>query len=429
VVTDADDRLAVIEEAVASQVQRVMGGDAFRAWREGETLRPGDFVVINNSFLFREGRGTNKSDRYLTVSVGDDGEPGDLPQVVSLKTGINVQFKRVSVRQKERYTFTNLAEAAEGAMYELGRIIFCLVGRIGSAEPTETAIAGVSGVTTVRFVPDQLEHARLEDGVLSVNSLDDLNDVWSAVRSAVEEGTVDLEALGGRFEATFHSLQEGAGRPVDPRDVPPETEDAPSILGGILARMEEQQDVYKRSLGEHQADPSDAEIYNELLRVAYNFADGARGFLALTVGICDLKPLLSWLTVFEQVELAHRFSSLPFSLVGKAKPSLERYRAVIANARNQAFHDLFAFDHPFRVRLSDDAIRAPELWLFREYLRRGSSTLDYEDRELVELFDNLTRTAERPVPVGFWEGNETVMAAVVDVARSLKSSLILTNGV
>jgi hypothetical protein len=183
--------------------------------------------------------------------------------------------------------------------------------------------------------------------------------------------------------------------------------------------------AFSATLQQHQRSPDNNDVYNELLRVAYNFADGARAFLRLMVGVCDLKPLLFWLTVFEQVELAHRFEKLPFSLVGKGKPSLERYRSVIADARNQAFHDLFAFDHPFRVALPRDALRSPELRLFREYAKRGDSALTFEDRGLVDLFASLTRTPERPVPVGFWQGNAEVMSAVVDTVRALRRALIV----
>ena len=140
-----------------------------------------------------------------------------------------------------------------------------------------------------------------------------------------------------------------------------------------------------------------------------------RSFLGLMVGICDLKPLVFWLTVFEQVDLAHRFAKLPFSLVGKGKPSLDRYRSVIADARNQAFYDCSRSDHPFNVKLPGDALRGPALRLFREYKSRNDPALTFEDRGLVELFEALTRTSERPVPVGFWDGNLHVIGAVTEV--------------
>jgi hypothetical protein len=66
--------------------------------------------------------------------------------------------------------------------------------------------------------------------------------------------------------------------------------------------------------------------------------------------------------------------------------------------------------------------------LFREFRKKADPVLTFEDRELVELFDSLTRTAERPVPLGFWDGNEAVMAGVVDVVRSLRRALIVAAG-
>lgn len=164
---------------------------------------------------------------------------------------------------------------------------------------------------------------------------------------------------------------------------------------------------------------------SELLRISYNFADGAKSLLTLVVGLSDLKPLLFWLTVQEQSQLAERFADLPFSLVGKAKPSIDRYRSVIAGARNRAFHDLFAFGRPFHVRLTGDAFRAPELRLFREHSRRREPALQYDDRELVDLLEDFTRAQERPVPEGFWEKNYEVMRAVAEVGRAMQRALVL----
>lgn len=403
----------------------MLTSDAFKTWVQSESLTTDDLVLVNNSFLFREGRATNKSNKYLGVVARAPGEVSGPPCVVTIGSGINVQFKRVAARQVPAYEIVELETAVADEVPHLGEIVFSLAGRIGDAEPAEIGLTGVRGVSALRYVPTQSEVVVLVSNAISLSRLDDLDAAWSAIQSDLSEEEFDRQALGERFETAFQALQEGARRSVDPSDVGGENDDVPSILASISARMEEQAVVYATTLKQHREDPDDSEIYNELLRVAYNFADGARAFLALTVGICDLKPVVFWLTVFEQVELAHRFAKLPFSLVGKAKPSLERYRSVIANARNQAFHDVFAFDHPFRVRLASEALRAPELSLFREHNRRGDPALTFEDRELVELFESLTRTAERPVPLGFWDGNEEVMATVVDVVRGLRRSLIV----
>jgi hypothetical protein len=147
--------------------------------------------------------------------------------------------------------------------------------------------------------------------------------------------------------------------------------------------------------------------------------------ITLVVGLSDLKPLLFWLTIAAQSDLTDKFAELPFALVGKAKPSLDRYRTLIAGARNQAFHDVFAFGRPFNVRLGPDAIRDPELHLFREYSRKHGPALDFEDRQVVELLEGLTRVAERPMPMGFWDKNSSVMEGVAEVARALLAGLLL----
>jgi hypothetical protein len=121
---------------------------------------------------------------------------------------------------------------------------------------------------------------------------------------------------------------------------------------------------------------------------------------------------------------ASPWGSSPFSLVGSAKPSLSRYRSVIAGARNRTFHDIFSIGRPFRVRLSGDAFQHPQLTLFREHGRRDPA-LTYADRELVELLEGFTRAAEAPVPGGFWETNLDVMDAVVAVARAVRDALLL----
>ncbi len=422
-VATADVRIERTRKAVVDECELLLASDGFDAWKGAETLQIGDLIACNNSFLYREGQSTTKSPYYLGIEVGDGSNFMLPPVVVMTNSRINSQFKRLSARERPKYEIADLDAALDEQLPGLGSIVFSLAGRIGEPEAAQVPLAKVSGLDLLMYVPGQASPAVVSGSAVVLGTVADLDGSWAAVQDAVA-GTdgVDVGALGEVFEAAFHALQEASTRPVDPADV---AEDAPSILSNVLERMEEQVSAFSATLQQHQRSPDNNDVYNELLRVAYNFADGARAFLRLMVGVCDLKPLLFWLTVFEQVELAHRFEKLPFSLVGKGKPSLERYRSVIADARNQAFHDLFAFDHPFRVALPRDALRSPELRLFREYAKRGDSALTFEDRGLVDLFASLTRTPERPVPVGFWQGNAEVMSAVVDTVRALRRALIV----
>ena len=104
---------------------------------------------------------------------------------------------------------------------------------------------------------------------------------------------------------------------------------------------------------------------------------------------------------------------------------MEKYRSVVADSRNQTFHDLFAFDHPFKINPGNDALRPPQLRLFREHGRRNDSVHTLEDRNPVELFQSLARTSKRPVPLGFWDGNLEVMNVVVEAVGALRRALVV----
>jgi hypothetical protein len=390
-----------------------------------EPLRPGDLLVFNNSFLYREGITPKaKSDKYLGRVADSKGQPQP-PTVVISASRINARFKRIPARTVAQLGTVRLEEAIRAEISQLGTIIFALVALIGPDEPASVDF-GFSDISVLRYEPSQAESAKFHNSTLSLNALDDIDALWSAVQKALAaSGGGEDAVLAEHFEDGLANLREAAGRPINLDDV---SAGAPSILADVVRRIDEQVKSYKRVLAIHLRKPQDPEALNELLRIAYNFADGAKALLALVVGISDLKPLLFWLTINGQSDLADRFSELPFALVGKAKPSLDRYRAVISAARNRAFHDLFAFGRPFRVQLSGEAFRAPELRLFREF-RRGSPALEFEDRELVDLLEGFTRTPESPVPVGFWEKNLAVMKSVATLALAVQKALILIAGV
>jgi hypothetical protein len=415
--------LARVRKAIVDNCELVLASDAFEKWKGSGSSQDGDLIVVNNSFLYRgDGRAklTTKSSLYLAVEVTAGSNFSHLPVVLSAKNGIDVRFKRIPSKQRGDCRITDLDTALSDQLRCLGSIVFSLIGRIGEVDQAEVKVSKVPGLEVLRYAPDQATPGTLVDGVLSLTEIDDLDIAWSAAQEAALVADINLAKLGDEFDGLFRSLQEAATRSVDLTDL---SDDGPSILASIQERMELQTADFSSCLESYRAKPTDIESYNELLRIAYNFAEGARAFLALVVGVCDLKPVIFWSTAFEQVELADCLEDLPFSLVGKGKPSLESYRSVIAGARNQAFHDLFAFDHPFRVRLADDALRSPELRIFREYGRKKDPALTFDDQGLVELFKTLTRTPERPVPVGFWDGNGRVMSAVIEVVRALRRTL------
>jgi hypothetical protein len=404
--------------AACQAVGRILGSQTFDDWTKHEKLQVGDLIVFNNSFLYRESlSGTTKSKNYLCVTLDKDAEPA----VLQVDGRINSTFKRIPSRQVDKYRRHELRPSIAAELKELGTIVFSLVGRIGEDQPTSLDLPTGTGFATLQYQPGQTEVADLNDSAVLINRLDDIDVVWQAIARQCAELGVDSAELAESFEKSFGDLREAAGRPIDVDDI---SADAPSILGEVVSGVHDQVAAYETALANHMADPDDIESLNEVMRIAYNFADGAKDLITLVVGISDLKPLLSWMTIHAQCELAERFGQLPFALVGKAKPSLEKYRSVVAGARNRAFHDLFAFGRPFRVPLKSDAFQSAALHLFREYKRSGSA-LEFKDRQLVELLQGFTRAAERPVPLGFWEQDLAVMKAVEQVAAALHQALVL----
>jgi hypothetical protein len=406
---------------VEAEVARVYDTETFRLWRSSAGVGDGDALLLNNSFLYREGISTTtKSDLYLAGRVGADGVLSAV-SVVRSRTRVNSQFKRIARQGVEALDLTDLEEAIRQQLADFGSIIFALVGAVEADVPAATEFPDGGRVRQLRYDPNQEAIALLQADAVSISRLDDLDFVWQSLTEVAGQQNEDIAEIAETFERAFTTLQELAGRPVNIDDVRAGSD---SILGQIIARMEAQLGAYDAALETHRSSAALEEASHDLLRIAYNFADAAKSFISLMVGASDMKPLVFWMTASSQFALAERFASLPFSIVGSAKPSLDKYRMVIASARNRAFHDVFAFGRPFHVRLTGEAFRGAELRLFREYGRRNEPALEYEDRRLVHLLESFTRVSERQVPRGFWDQNREVMDAVLAAARSLQLSLV-----
>lgn len=210
-----------------------------------------------------------------------------------------------------------------------------------------------------------------------------------------------------------------------------------SILEEIVNRIEEQIKEYDELFlkafnlnssqpksSEDQNDIKDPSAYTDLLRIAYNFADGSKTLLNLLIGICDLKPILFWMTIYEQIKLVNKLS-LSLSHVATKKPKLSEYKSFIGKARNQAFHDFFAFDSSFSMKLPEGSIKSPVLNLFPEFgSKKGLPTLDFTDEKLIDLFKKFSRTTEGSVPSGFWEDNREIMELIKIFTNSMLEALL-----
>lgn len=214
------------------------------------------------------------------------------PKLVDSQRGINVSFKRVASRTASSYGSTALDVAVASELQALGKIVFALVGTIGERETVSVPLTRVGEFEQLQFDPSQSDLVVFSDSTLSLRQLDGIDELWRSVETIA--GSSEIE-LGGdsaeNFDAAFTLLQEEAGRPVDIDAV---VEAGPSILTEVLARVDEQVAAFKSSLDAYQQ-PDDADALSELLRISYNFADGAKSLLNARRGVVgsEARPVLA----------------------------------------------------------------------------------------------------------------------------------------
>lgn len=156
-----------VAQAINKAVGRVLASAPYREWAVREPLRPGDLLVFNNSFLYREGITTKaKSDEYLGRVADSKGQPQP-PTVVISASRINARFKRIPARTVVQLGTVRLEDAIKAEISQLGTIIFALVALIGPDEPASVDF-GFSDISVLRYEPSQAESAKFRNSTLSL---------------------------------------------------------------------------------------------------------------------------------------------------------------------------------------------------------------------------------------------------------------------
>ncbi len=82
-----------VDETIRDSVRRLTERPEFTSWLTDEAPRPGDMLLINNSFVFRDVK-TNKAAEYLCLLVEDS--PEKLGLGVAVGMSMNLDLKRVA---------------------------------------------------------------------------------------------------------------------------------------------------------------------------------------------------------------------------------------------------------------------------------------------------------------------------------------------
>lgn len=411
----------------------VITSEEFREWWKAQSPIDGDWVVLNNSFLYRKPLiATVKNNQYLAFRVKRRAVDLKSLTVVQSPPDFDSDFKLLSGKSRNLPMSSTLTESIRREVGALGRIVFVLVGEL--TENTAEVDLKHAAVSKLRFDPRQTQRARIEAvaGEISivVGTLTNPEGGWHDVHASYAASKAGLvpDGLEAAYAQAFDRLREQARLTLCLPTAGAHATSGDSFIARLRQSVHDQRSEYDRALDRFEVggDSSEGQL-NDAMRIAYNFAGDAIKILQLMVGVADLKAVVSWCTVESHLNLATAFRALPWTKSHK-KPSLELYREIIGGARNRAFHNLLAFDRTIDADLRGVQVGVRSLTLLPAHGRqRTEVSFDYEDREVVELLGQLTRAPESEVSISFWKKNSRVMEAFEELLASCEQALVALN--
>lgn len=396
----------------------------FVNWAGGITINSGDQILFNNSFLYREKVSTNKSSKYLSLTV-NDGLIQDSEIKVAQSTIINLDFKYFPQRAPQPIT-VSLLDAIHEELQGLGSLVFILIGEIDDSVDF-TQNLNHSLFENVIFRPKLDKPLVIEGKSIIINDFSNTELLWNELTLSASMANLvqgDLpENLFTAFETTIKELRKNCYLRMN---LPTQGKDLHNVfLDSINSALKQNTNEYRESLEKCDSNQHALQEFNNVLRIAYNFAGEAVTMLKLLVKVCDLKPILLWMTIKEQIDLLQAFRNLPS--MKKDKPSVDEYVQIIGGARNRAFHHIFPFNHTIVVQLDGVAINAKHLRLFSEHRSKDKNSFEYQDKQMVEILTEFTRAEESYVSPDFWLRNLDVMTATINLLSATSDSLKCLN--
>lgn len=393
-----------VGELIKESFRHLLRSDDVLQWLRTERPQMGDVVIVNNSFIHRDTQ-TSKSEKYLAAAIDSKGLLEPVPMVAH-GIAMNSDLKAFD-RKDKKLKLDPLEGAIKSEIRALGDLVFLLIAEIQDNQILEESL-NHAAYRSVVWNPALNCEVRIAADRIEVRDTRDEEYVWSRIGSLL--GAAAPASLRTPLAAALRKLGERAVARVE---LPTKAAPATGITDSIVKVLNEHRVQYVQALSRcNGVRTADGPAFNELLRIAYNFASDALSYLRLIVSVCDLKSVVLWGTISEHYGLSAAFAKLPWPHAGK-KPSLSEYSSTIADARNSAFHKLFPFSKTLDVWLPEAALKEPRLRIFSEYGKKSENAMRYKDKELVDVLTEFTRTRERDVTPAFWKQNEEVMAATV----------------
>lgn len=417
-------------DAIESSVARVLRTQEFKEWSGRVRLGDGDWVALNNSFLLRKDLSlqTQKSSLYLVINVGKEREGQYTVREIAVtrpEKDLNAVFRKI--RPQAAQQRTGLEDSVRSQVEYLGRMVTCLIGPI-QAEAYQVDVEN-QRFTALAIDPNIEDEVTVVGHEIKIQKPRAVEQHWQQLQDVLSSHGIppeELAELAPAFKEAYSSLREMYHEKIRlPREVA-DLEANDTVLSRIVDSLRGEIERYETEINEFTDSDSES-AYHEVLRISYNFSEVLVDVLRLIVGICDLKPVVLWLTCGEQMELLEVFQrQLPWQQV-RRKPSLKEYRDAIGGARNHRFHKLLSFSADLVADLEGVTIDARRLTMFTAYKStrsRNSVNFDFVDREIVELLTTFTRAPEHEVAPQWWERNLKVMKATLELVVAFQRALI-----
>jgi len=402
------------EHIIKDCVIAITKTSVYKTWYAGlKTIAEDDIIQLNNSFIFRDVT-TSKNDKYIGFSVSAKGIIKEYYIIQGI--GSNSDFKYISSKSSNFSKF-KLSDAIKLEKKTLGRLLYILIGTLEDNIVLEVEI---NNPAIKKIVLDPAASAtRIIGGVVYIHDTMDDALIWNEI-SKHYKGDPDFDNNEEKLKNNIaNAIDELERESYSILKIPEKIKRThKSVTESLVEMLDLQIRDYKSALIKCKGDPTtDKHSFNELLRIGYNFSSDALTFIRLIVSVCDLKPLVLWGTIKEHYELSESFKNLPWIRSNK-KPSLSNYKGIIGSARNSSFHNLFPFKRSVDIVIPDKSLKQITLRTFSEYTRRKENELKFQDKELVDVLIEFTRSNEHKVPQSFWQKNLEIFTATKNMLSS-----------
>lgn len=407
-----------IVSGIISEVSKVTKTTSFTDWLANETVSPTatQFVAINNSFIFRDSIKTVKNEKFLAFDISST-KTFDTKKIYIVEgIGFNSHFKLYTLTP--HHVKTTLENAVKNELKEIGEVIYTIVGDIQDINDVSEPLSNTH-FKKITLRPTLTTSFQIVGDEILIKDYSDREQIWADISNHCSTNTLDIaDNLPTLIDNAISKFQKHAFATLAlPKKFDPKTK---YLLDKISKVIEDHLNTYKANIANIDKDPK---AMIEVLRISYNFVSDVNKLLSLVVNLCDLKPIILWLTISKHFNLDNKFKDLPFGF-SKKKASLADYESVIKNARNKSFHQLFPFNKSLRFEL--EALEKVSVTIFSNHGIKDGNKMTYKDQELYDLLRSFTRVNEQVVTKNFWIKNELVMQAVYELITATSDAIKIT---